>query len=72
MVEIAQDLSLTVNRQPVAFEELGERLAAIFNSRAEKLVFVQGHPDLDFRHVARAIDVSKGAGISRVGLMPKS
>jgi len=32
-------------------------------------VFVKGDPDLDFQFVARAIDIAKGAGIDKIGLM---
>jgi biopolymer transport protein ExbD len=32
-------------------------------------VFVKGDPDLEFQYVARAIDIAKGAGIDKVGLM---
>jgi len=32
-------------------------------------VFVKGDPDLEFQSVARAIDIAKGAGIDKVGLM---
>ena len=41
----------------------------IFKTRAEKVVFVKGDPDLEFQYVARAIDIAKGAGIDKVGLM---
>jgi len=30
---------------------------------------VKGDPDLEFQYVARAIDIAKGAGIDKVGLM---
>ena len=32
-------------------------------------MFVKGDPDLEFQRVARAIDIAKGAGIDKVGLM---
>ena len=33
------------------------------------MVFVKGDPDLDFATVADAIDIAKGAGMDRVGLI---
>jgi biopolymer transport protein TolR len=30
---------------------------------------VKGDPDLEFRYVAQAIDIARGAGIDKVGLM---
>ena len=48
---------------------MGARLEDSFKTRAERVVFVKGDPDLDFAAVARAIDVAKGAGIDKIGLM---
>ena len=39
---------------------LGERLMEVFKTRAEKVVFVKGDPALEFRDVAKAIDIAKG------------
>ena len=47
----------------------GRRLEEIFKTRAERVVFVKGDPDLEFQTVAKAIDIAKGAGIDKVGLM---
>jgi biopolymer transport protein ExbD len=33
------------------------------------VVFVKGDPDIDFQNVARAIDIAKGSGIDKIGLM---
>jgi biopolymer transport protein ExbD len=41
----------------------------VFKTRAEKVVFVKGDPDLDYSVVARAIDIAHGAGIDKIGLM---
>jgi biopolymer transport protein TolR len=46
-----------------------DKLMEIFKTRAEKVVFVKGDPDLEFRYVAQAIDIARGAGIDKVGLM---
>ena len=49
--------------------KLGDRLEEVFKTRAERVVFVKGDPDLDFETVAHAIDIAKGAGIDKIGLM---
>ena len=49
--------------------KLGDRLMEVFKTRAERVVFVKGDPDLEFQTVARAIDIAKGAGIDKIGLM---
>ena len=33
------------------------------------MVFVKGDPDLDYEVVAKAIDIAKGAGMDKIGLM---
>ena len=50
-------------------ERLQDRLIEVFKTRAEKVVFIKGDPDLDYATVARAIDIAHGAGIDKVGLM---
>jgi biopolymer transport protein ExbD len=48
---------------------LGVRLEEIFKTRNERVVFVNGDPEIDFLWVAKAIDIAHGAGIDKVGLM---
>ncbi|PWU03627.1 MAG: biopolymer transporter ExbD [Terriglobia bacterium] len=73
VIVIEKDGSIKINQDPVTEDKLGERLAEIFKTRAERVVFVKGDPDLEFAPVARAIDIAHGAGIDKVGLMtPKS
>ncbi|HUS06856.1 MAG TPA: biopolymer transporter ExbD [Bryobacteraceae bacterium] len=69
VIIIDKDKSMKVNTEPTDETRLGERLTEIFKTRAEKVVFVKGDPDLEFQYVARAIDIAKGAGIDKVGLM---
>ena len=69
VVGIDQNLGLTINTQPTDFERLGGRLAEIFKTRADRVVFVKAHADVEFRYVARAIDIAKGMGIDRIGLL---
>jgi biopolymer transport protein ExbD len=69
VIIIDKDKKMMVNTEPTDETRLGERLTEIFKTRAEKVVFVKGDPDLEFQYVARAIDIAKGAGIDKVGLM---
>ena len=61
--------TLKINQDDVSWDNVGDRLTEIFKTRAERVVFVKGDPDLEFQVVARAIDIAKGAGIDKVGLM---
>src|SRR5947209_6369314 len=69
VVEVAKDHSLQINGQPVKEEELTSKLEDIFKTRASKVVFINGEPDVDYRYVAQAVDDSKGAGLDKVGIM---
>lgn len=69
VIIIEKDRSMKINTEDVAESALGERLMEVFKTRAERVVFVKGDPDLEFQHVAKAIDIAKGAGIDKVGLM---
>ena len=60
---------LKINQQDVTWETLGPRLQDIFKTRAEKVAFVKGADDLEFSHVARAIDIAKGVGVDKIGLI---
>src|SRR5262245_12511631 len=45
---VNKDRTLTINQEPVAIENLQDRLRLIFATRANKVIFVRGHRDLDF------------------------
>jgi biopolymer transport protein TolR len=69
VVEVAKDGSLKLNSGDIKETELQDRLEGIFKTRATKVVFVKGDPDVDYRFVAQAIDDAKGAGLDKVGIM---
>jgi len=58
-----------LNNEDTTPDRLQDRLIEVFKTRAEKVVFIKGDPDLDFQIVAKAIDIAHGAGIDKVGLM---
>jgi biopolymer transport protein ExbD len=66
---VKKDQSLEINGQPVQERDLTTRLEDIFKTRATKVVFVKGDPNIDYRYVAQAIDDAKGAGLDKVGIM---
>jgi biopolymer transport protein ExbD len=63
VIVIDKDHSIKINQDPVTEANLGPRLEEIFKTRAERVVFVKGDPDLEFQVVARAIDTAHSAGI---------
>jgi len=73
VIVIEKDKSMKLNQDPIQENQLGDRLMEVFKTRAERVVFVKGDPDLDFQTVAHAIDIAKGANMDKVGLMtPKA
>jgi biopolymer transport protein TolR len=69
VISIDKDKKWMINTEQTDPSRLSQRLMDIFKTRAEKVVFVKGDPALEFREVAQAIDIAKGAGIDKVGLM---
>ncbi|MBI1789307.1 MAG: biopolymer transporter ExbD [Acidobacteria bacterium] len=69
VVIIEKDKKLMINTEPTNEQNLGKRLEEIFKTRAERVIFVKGDPDLEFQTVAKVIDIAKGVAIDKVGLM---
>jgi len=69
VVTVHSDGSLEINRDPSNLDVLEDHLREIFKTRAERVMFVRGHPTLDYREVARIIDIGKGAGVDKIGLV---
>ena len=61
--------SVKINQEEVRWEDLELRLAQIYLKRAEKVAFVSGDADVDFRYVADVIDLAHHAGVQRIGLL---
>lgn len=58
-----------INETPVAKTDLETKLNEIFSTRAEKVMFVKGDPNLDFQAIANVIDDGHAAGIDHIGLI---
>jgi biopolymer transport protein ExbD len=64
-----QPPTVKINQEEVRWEDLETRLAKIYLTRAEKVIFVRGDADVDFQYVADVIDAAHHAGVQRVGLL---
>jgi biopolymer transport protein TolR len=69
VVQVGRGGRLKINNENTDFDRLGSRMEQIFKDRAEKVAFVQGDNDVVFMDVARAIDILRGSGIAKVGLI---
>jgi len=61
--------TIKVNQEEVELRGLGPKLADIFKTRNDRTIFVNGDPENIFNDIVEIIDVAKGAGIDKVGLM---
>jgi biopolymer transport protein TolR len=61
---------LKINQEDVTWDNLSNRLTDIFKTRAERVMFVKGDPDVEFQNVASVIDIARGTQVvDKVGLI---
>jgi len=68
VVQIDGRGGLRINQEPVVWDQLRNRLEAIYKERATKVAFIRGEAPVEFALVAQVVDVMHGSGIS-VGLL---
>jgi biopolymer transport protein ExbD/biopolymer transport protein TolR len=61
--------SYKINEDSFAKSDLEPKLAEIFATRQEKVMFVKGDADLDFSKVAEVIDMGHQADVDNIGLL---
>jgi biopolymer transport protein ExbD len=73
VVQVLDDngkIKLKINQEDVTMENLQTRLTDIFKTRAERVMFVKGDPDVEFQNVAQVIDIARGTNVvDRIGLI---
>lgn len=58
-----------INETDVAFNQLLPQLEAIFATRATKVMFIKGDPNLQFAAVAGVIDIGNQASVDHIGVI---
>jgi biopolymer transport protein ExbD len=58
-----------INEIDVSHAELQTKLTEIYANRAERVMFVRGDDDVEFRYIADVIDIGKAANVDHIGLM---
>jgi biopolymer transport protein ExbD len=69
VLEYGTDGRIAINHQPVALEDLHARLAALYATRQDKTLYLMGDGGLRYGRIVEAIDIAKGAGVDRVGVI---
>jgi len=62
--------SLSINQRALLWNQLAACLLDVYKSRADRVLFVKGDPDVEFDYVAQVIDTAHGVNIRRIGLIP--
>jgi biopolymer transport protein ExbD/biopolymer transport protein TolR len=58
-----------INDDAFAKNSLEQKLAEIFATRQEKVMFVKGEPELDYGKIAEVIDFGHQAGVDNIGII---
>jgi biopolymer transport protein TolR len=61
--------SYKINDNAFNKQDIEPKLAEIFATRNEKVMFVKGDKDLDFNNIAEVIDFGHQAGVDNIGLI---
>jgi len=71
VVSIDAGKNIKINQDSVDKRTLGPRLEDIYKTRNERVMFVKGDSSLQFDEVAEVIDIARGAGVDKIGLITK-
>lgn len=69
VVTVYGDGTVRLNQEAIAIENLHDRLAVLFRSNLNHVIFVRGDKGINFAPVAQVIDIARGVGLDRVALM---
>src|SRR3954451_21789871 len=72
VLEFSAAGQVTINKQPVAFNDLQSALSDVFRERRDKTLFISADGSLPYGRVINVIDTAKGAGVARVGVITES
>lgn len=74
VLEIRKNKKLYVGDTQLAMEDLRTKLAAIFDKRKNKQIYLQADRTVDYGYVAEAMGEIRAAGIDSIGLvtLPKT
>ena len=62
--------SYMINDKPFPTRDaVANELTQIYSTRAEKVMFIKGDPNLDFQAVAGVIDIGHAVGVDHIGLI---
>jgi biopolymer transport protein ExbD len=72
VLDIDEQGAITINKQPVTWDELPLRIRDLFETRADKTLFLRGAATIRYGEVVSVLDIARGNGVERVGIVPLS
>ncbi len=69
VISVQKDHSVQLNQREVSLGRLQVQLSEILRARTDRTLFVQADAALLFEDAAKVIDIAKGSGADRIGLM---
>jgi biopolymer transport protein ExbD len=71
VLTVSSDQTVSLNLEPVPLTDLHGRLLELFGNRTNHVLFARGEKGLEFRQIARVIDIARGVGLDRVAPMTR-
>ena len=73
-IVIQKNQKLSIGKEPIALDKLGEKLKAVFRSRRNKQVYIQADRSVEYGVVAETMAEIRGAGVYSIGMitLPKT
>jgi biopolymer transport protein ExbD len=70
VLQIEANGGLAINRSPVTFGDLGERLSAIYATRPDRILFVDADDRAKYEDVVKALDIARSqGGVATIGFV---
>jgi biopolymer transport protein ExbD len=70
---IEDDGTVTLNKSPISdLQDLETRLRDVFQTRSDKTIFVKGSGKVPYGKVVEAMDIARGAGVERIGIISEA
>lgn len=69
VLEVNLKHDITINTQPVQFDDLHKTLYGIFLNRTDKNMFIRGDAKLEYGYVFQILDIAKRSGVADIALL---
>ena len=69
VITVRADGSFRLNQESLDLPDLQVRLSTLLQPGTDQVLFLRGERDVDFGRIAQVIDLARGIGVYRVGLL---